>query len=98
MLSVPVGSVAFRLLAGMVLIWVVATTEVTFTEIVQDPKLGPTLAGTDPPTSDSVVLMVVTVPPVQVVVAFAGLEKFTPMGSVSVSAAGTLESVSGKAF
>jgi hypothetical protein len=90
--------VAFKLLAGMVLIWVVATFDVTFTETVQEPKLGPTLAGTVPPIKEIVVPTVDTELPVQVVAAFAGLAKVTPVGSVLVKAAGTFDSDSGNAF
>ena len=75
----------------------VATIEVTFTVIVQEGK-PPVLAGSVPPMRDKVVPTTETEPPEHVVAALAGLAKVTPVGKVSVSAAGTVEKVNGNGF
>ncbi|EKD88489.1 MAG: hypothetical protein ACD_34C00506G0001 [uncultured bacterium] len=69
----------------------------TFAVIVHKPYPDPA-AGTVPPINEIVVPKIETVPPLQVVEAFAGLAKVTPEGNVLEIAEGIVDNVNGKLF
>lgn len=88
---VPVGSVDFNVLVGILLMWFPAIVEVTFTVTVQDPGVVPTCAGTLPPMRDNTVPETETIPP-QLLVAPLGLAKFRfAVDRSSVQAGGVVD-------
>ena len=87
---------AFNVPAGMVLMRLPETLEVTAAVTVHEPGVPP-WAGTVPPINDRVVPIVVTVPP-QLFVILAGFAKYKPAGNVSVQAYGSVARIRGNKF